>query len=159
MKGGIKMDQDLNVFKIPMPRWTLTTLRTNIRGLARRCKWAYQRATKGFCDYDRYDLEQFYTRLLIGSLKEFCAKGFEIDKEFHRKLCGIVNKLEFALKEPSEFKNPYEERIRYLRAHGKSYEKSLKKSMEWDMKLDKVRVKMRTKAFRKLEEVWDDLWD
>lgn len=153
------MDQNLNVFKIPMPQWTFATLKVNIEGLARRCKWAYQRATKGFCDYDRYDLEQFYTRLLIASLKEFAARELNSDKEWREKFNRIADRLEFTLKEPWKFKNPYEERIRYLHAHGKSYEKTLEKSKEWDMKLDRTRIKMRAKAFRELEEVWDDLWD
>lgn len=150
------MDQDLNVFKIPMPRWTLATLKMNIKGLARRCKWAYQRATKGFCDYDRYDLEHFYSRLLVASLREFSAKGLNPNKEWREKLYGIADKLEFTFK---DFKNPYEERIIYLRVNGKSCEKTLEKYREWDMRLNKLRVKMRAKAFKELEEVWDDLWD
>ena len=39
-----------------------------------RLKWAWQRATRGYCDSDLYDLYSYYAGLMINSLNEFAEK-------------------------------------------------------------------------------------
>ena len=40
----------------------------------RQLKWAYQRATRGYSDWDLWDLDSFYVQMFINSLREFAEK-------------------------------------------------------------------------------------
>lgn len=56
----------------------------NIRLFFRRYKWAYQRATRGFCDCDIWDLDGFYLNLFHDSLKELAriSSGWPGNEQF-----------------------------------------------------------------------------
>lgn len=42
---------------------------SNIKQFFRHFRWAWQRATKGFCDYDCFDLDHYYLVLLPATLR------------------------------------------------------------------------------------------
>ena len=49
----------------------------------KRIKWAWQRATKGYSDWDLWDLDCYYNNLFIMSLREFAeyVRGYPISVE------------------------------------------------------------------------------
>lgn len=63
----------LNVFKYGYIR-SFRFIFHNIWQFFRNLKYAWQRATKGYCDCDRWDLDQFYSRLFYNSLSEFAER-------------------------------------------------------------------------------------
>ena len=62
---------DLNVFKYKT--YSRNPIK-NIRNFFQKIKYIYQRASKGYCDWDLYDLDNFYLNLLSKSIKEFADK-------------------------------------------------------------------------------------
>lgn len=46
----------------------------NLRQFFRNIKWAYQRVTKGYCDYDLWDMDMWLSHLLNRSLIDFANK-------------------------------------------------------------------------------------
>lgn len=61
----------LNVFKDSIsnyPRWALWR---RTKCFFKSIKMAWQRATRGYCDWDVYDLDCFYRELIINSLTQF----------------------------------------------------------------------------------------
>lgn len=67
----MKENKNLNVFtmclyspwRYPSNWWR------NIKQFFRHFRWAWQRITKGFCDYDCFDLDQYYLALLPVTLR------------------------------------------------------------------------------------------
>jgi len=59
----------LNVFKNSYYRWCYPSCWwKNIRMFFRSFKYAYQRITKGFCDMDIWDLDNYYLNIFTGTL-------------------------------------------------------------------------------------------
>ncbi len=80
----------------------------------RRIKWAWQRAIKGYCDFDIYDLDTYHTNMIIKALYEFADKtqSSPIDMPYEdwvRTICEIANCFEESV-EDDDFDDPeYEE--------------------------------------------------
>ena len=83
-----KKTNNLNVFKtgyLPF-NWYPKNWIYNIKIFFRNFKYAYQRATKGYCDRDLWNLDYYYSNLLHASLLHFadatiCYPAFDF-KEF-----------------------------------------------------------------------------
>lgn len=56
---------------------------TNIRQFFRNIRYAWQRATRGYCDFDLYDLEHFYSQLFVDSLDDFTKNLHGAPLEFY----------------------------------------------------------------------------
>ena len=107
----------LNVFRKPnykMKFWEY------IPWFFRSIKYAWQRATKGFCDKDTWNLDQYYTQLFIDSLSYFkehlhsCPADLydeEVDsdekwqKYLENMICYFYNSLEENEAFPSNFES------------------------------------------------------
>ena len=68
----VRPQYNLNVFKLgvdysPNP---FRRLWRNLKLFCRRIKWAYHRATRGYCDFDVWSLCDFYGALLSESLRK-----------------------------------------------------------------------------------------
>lgn len=75
----------LNVFKQNYCPWKYpSNWRPNFRLFFRQFKWAYQRATRGYCDYDVWDLDSYYLDLFFVTLNHLAdtAYGYPGTKEF-----------------------------------------------------------------------------
>ena len=59
----------LNILKVGYIGWRHPFY--NIRQFFRNIGFAWQRATRGYCDYDLYELHYFYHSLMIASLEKF----------------------------------------------------------------------------------------
>lgn len=57
----------LNVFHHESKYYLLSGFTTSL-------KWAWQRATKGYCDRDLWNLDDFYTRLFVRTLRELAVR-------------------------------------------------------------------------------------
>lgn len=55
----------------------------NIRQFFRNIRYAWQRATRGYCDFDLYDLEHFYSQLFVDSLDDFTKNLHGAPLEFY----------------------------------------------------------------------------
>ena len=75
----------LNVFKQIYSPWKYpSNWIRNIKLFFRRYKWAYQRATRGYCDYDIWELYPFYSNLFSATLNQLAntAQGWPGDETF-----------------------------------------------------------------------------
>lgn len=180
------MKNELNIFKGGYMPWYPCNWWENICYFFRTIKWGWQRATKGYSDYDTWDLDIFYSSMMIASLSQFRAetKGYpgymnDIDEWY-----AILDKIIFLLKqanedEPLEEKNElaewYEE---YLKtkpltmtevADGKAMRISLKdvdeeteaKRKQYykrEEELYNIRTQKRKEAFELMAEYFGHLW-
>lgn len=61
----------LNVFESYMCPWRHpSNWIPNLKQPFRRLKWAYQRATKGYCDYDVWDIDSWLSEIMHDMLKQ-----------------------------------------------------------------------------------------
>ena len=58
----------------------------------RRIKWAWQRAIKGYCDFDIYELDTYHTNMMIKALRDFLNKtqSYPNDMDYDGWLHTIV---------------------------------------------------------------------
>ena len=147
----------------------------NIKHFFHCFKYAYQRATKGFSDWDRWDLDLFYNHLFVNSLWEFAEKaiGYPGNEEFptmeswQKYLNEIADLFEQSIEGYETPKNPYEQEFEdMITKEGRDYnnltseEKALsKKYFRAEQKLAKYRDDCHNKALKKLRHVFGSLWD
>ena len=61
-----------NVFKLYPHNWKRpSNWWDNIKDFFRGFKYAYQRATKGYCDYDLFSISDWFLEMFPNMLKEF----------------------------------------------------------------------------------------
>ena len=180
------MKNELNVFTNGYLPWHPSNWWSNIKDFFRSFRRAWQRATKGYSDGDLWDLDFYYSNLMIASLSEFRAKviGFPAYMESIEEWYAILDKIILLLKqsaeiEPLEEKNElaewYEEYLetKHLNfeevADGKAMRISLiKTDEETDAKraqyfkreeeLYNLRAQKRKEAFELMAEYFGNLW-
>lgn len=157
-----KRDNELNVWSVPMAPWRISNLGDNLRDIIRRIKWSGQRVTRGFCDYDTYDLDLYYRRLIVKSLKQFVRKShtfpFGYDAGLQKRVRRIIANLEYASKEAWEFYNPYAAKLEYLQKHRLPHGKTMGKWSEFDLSIAKKQNRALREAFWELGDILYDLW-
>ena len=110
----------LNVFGFGY--WPARHVFRNIKQFFKNCKYAWQRATKGYSDWDRWDLDVFYTELMIQSLKEFVDKAhgapdpyFDHENDsiepWKKYVYEIADHLDHSREESDYFTNKYDKII------------------------------------------------
>lgn len=180
------MKNELNVFTNGYLPWYPRNWWSNIRYFFRTFKWAWQRATKGYSDQDTWDLDMYFSNLMIASLSQFRSEvqGFPAYMDSIEEWYAILDKIIFLLKqsaemEPLEEKNElaewYEEYLdtKHLNfeevADGKAVRISLiEADEETDAKrtqyfkreeeLYNLRVQKRKEAFELMAEYFGNLW-
>lgn len=169
------MKNELNIF-----RWK------NICYFFRTIKLGWQRAIRGYSDYDTWDLDMYYSRLMIASLSQFRkeTKGYPGYMNDIEEWYAILDKIIFLLKqanedEPLEEKNDLEEWYdEYLKtdhlnmaevADGKAMrislnevdeetETKIKQYYKREEELYNIRTQKRKEAFELLAEYLGHLW-
>ena len=117
-----KYDTSLNVFTYGYMPWRYpANWFRNIRNFFRNIKWAWQRATKGYCDWDRWDLDQYYLNVLRLSIREFAEKvhgwpdrEFETFEDWQNYLYDIANKLDEACLDSDDVNKFYKDFIHLI---------------------------------------------
>ena len=106
---------NLNVFNTHWCPWKYpSNWIKNSRLFFRQFKWAYQRVTRGFCDFDVWDLDTYLSQLLSQSIEHLAktshsypgTEEFPTYESWEAYLMEIVNKLKYSL---NELPNEYEE--------------------------------------------------
>ena len=162
----------LNVFSTDgySPWRRLSNWPANFRGFFRQFKWAYQRVTRGFSDYDYWDLDTYLTQMLADSIEQLAihTHGYPGTEEFptyeswRDYLFDIVNKLRFSLKDdlPNEYEKEFYDTYKDMSFKKVPTNKELdKKFFEKELENDKLQAKARNEALDMIKHVYDHLWD
>jgi hypothetical protein len=165
---GIDMKNELNIFTGGYMPWYPRNWWSNIRYFFRTIKWGWQRATRGYSDYDTWNLDVYYSNMMIASLGQFRAetKGYPGYMNSIEEWYAILDKIIFLLKqanedEPLEEKNElagwYKE---HLSASRKDEEIKAKADQYYrrEEELYEIRKQKRKEAFELLAEYFGHLW-
>lgn len=95
-KSEVKM-KDLNILKTGYIKG-FRHIFHNIKQFFKNCKYAWQRATKGYSDLDLLDLESFYSSVISTSMQQFAEEsngcpGYMPYYEWIFKVKEISNKI------------------------------------------------------------------
>ena len=147
---------DLNIVKmIPIRPWRYpSNWLKNFKCIARGFKMAYQRITKGFCDWDWYDLDCYYANLIGDSLKEFARKTCSYpvhmkSEEWTEKLDKLGSQFKAYTMEPESAK-PFIEEWEKESDFPKSHI-----DIDIDLKLHNLMIE----SLKELAEIYGELWD
>ena len=179
------MKNKLNIFTDGYIPWYPRNWWFNIRHFFKTIKWGWQRATKGYSDYDTWDLDMYYSNLMIASLSQFRAKadGYPSYMNSIEEWYAILDKIIFLLKqanedEPLEEKNELAEWYKeYLATkpftltevgngacimlpqdNDEETEAKRKQYFKRKDELYQIRVQKRKEAFELLAEYFGHLW-
>ena len=178
------MKNELNIFTGGYMPWYPRNWWKNICYFFRTIKWGWQRAIRGYSDYDTWDLDVYYSRMMISSLSQFRkeTKGYPGYMNDIEEWYAILDKIIFLLKqanedEPLEEKNDlaewYEEYLETkpftLTVVGKvggitqrqDDEETQSKLMQYykrEEELYEIRTQKRKEAFELLAEYFGHLW-
>jgi len=138
----------------------------------RSFKYAYQRATRGYCDYDAWELFSYCTHVISGCLRKLADDhvGHPLgikDEEWSKLLLETAIHLENSLKENDEFPHPktdeWHANSSITIGNGKltiNGDDDLREAMhEEQQALAKLRNAEKDMALDMLKEHWYDLWD
>lgn len=165
---------ELNVFNNPYCFWRAPF--QWFKRFFRNIKFAYQRVTKGYCDYDCYDLDSYYTAIITNTLRELAAHHYSHPfgmepEEWTEKLNDIASKIENSSEKYEEIHVP--SRAEWYEHYCKKPEQEGEALENWNCENDKLREKMnkeeqeyftyrtmcKNEALDLLKEYWYDLWD
>lgn len=160
-----------NVFKFGYIKgsgiYKLKWLPHNIKQFFRNFRYAWQRATKGCCQYDLWSLDEFYTNLFIQSLTDFVNSDLHgAPYEFYNEETGSIEAWRDHLKEIIQhFQNSKEnfeeldEEIGTVESWENLSEEKRQERVNKLIKLDRWREKELKTALDMLKEVYFGLWD
>lgn len=165
------MKNELNIFTGGYMPWYPRNWFDNIKYFFRTIKWGWQRATKGYSDYDTWDLDVYYSRMMIASLSQFRAetKGYPVCMNDIKEWYAILDKIIFLLKqanedEPLEEKNElaewYEEYMETCDPSSEPSEENWNKRKQYckrEKELYEIRTQKRKEAFELLAEYFGHL--
>lgn len=150
---------------------------SNIKHFFRCFKYAYQRAIKGYCDWDKWDLDLFYTYLFINSLRDYVdhAMGWPGNAEFptpeswEAYIKEMAQHFENSLESSTDGKNPYDEDFQKMISQKGWFDNILSKTPEEtqlkqnyidaEHQLSDYREAERAKGFEMMQHVFGHLWD
>lgn len=135
----------LNIFK--MLDWSFRRPINNLRNIKRIIKYSWQRITKGYCDYDRYDIDWYLIELIPNILEDFADKTHSYPVGFNDLECWQNHLRHIA----DRFKNAKD--FYDLSDDIENYSK--KERIEF---YDKSKLCLKT-GFGYLENHYWDLWD
>jgi hypothetical protein len=174
------MKNKLNLFTNGYMPWYPRNWWSNIKYFFRAIKWGWQRATKGYSDYDTWNLDVYYSNMMIASLSQFRAEtmGYPAYMDSIEECYAILDKIIFLLKqanedEPLEEKNElaewYEEYLKIktsdltqcakvLNQNDEETDSKVKQYYKREKELYQIRVQKRKEAFELLAEYFGHLW-
>ena len=174
------MKNELNIFTGDYMPWYPCNWWSNICYFFRTIKWGWQRATRGYSDYDTWDLDVYYSNMMIASLSQFRAeiKVYPGYMDNIEEWYAILDKIIFLLKqanedEPLEEKNElaewYEEYLSTKTLDFTKVEKiaskddeetnsKVKQYYKREEELYEIRTQKRKEAFELLAEYFGHLW-
>lgn len=145
----------------------------------RQLRWVYQRAVKGYCDFDLCSLYCFYLHLFEQTLTEFQVglhgaphEFFDYENDSIQKWIDYIeemrihfyNSIEENVYEMNEYWSPYWQEFEEYKQNILNYDfksKSHYHELWWkrQQELDKWSNEEFHKAWKMMEEVFFNLWD
>lgn len=161
------MDNKLNIYKQGYKLNNLWNLPYNIGHFFKTVKWAHQRATRGYSDYDTWDLDVYYARLIAESLKTFrenlhgCPCDFyDAKNDSNEKWISYLEEMEQHfrgfLNENGEHPNKYDD---LLISKDTLSKEECENYLEEEVKIFEECKKELKQGLVMLEERFCDLWD
>lgn len=147
----------LNVFNLNLYSWRPINWGKNIRTILRSFKMAYQRITKGYCDWDLYNLDDYYAKFLSETLKEFAINTHTYpldcptDELWMERVTKLGSKFEMIARDIDDY-NPFAETCLENKDAGNSY-------VQFYKIMSDKRNELIKESFRELGEIFNDLWD
>lgn len=133
----------LNIFHQYYFSWRyLSSWFKNIGLFFRTFKWAWQRATRGFADYDVWDLDHYLGTLTAATLIHLSNHHWGVPYEFQENPDEWTKWLQDTadlIKEAKHTEDDYS-------------------IQDWEIRHNKAKD-LRHQVFERLEEHWEDLWD
>lgn len=137
----------------------------NIRLFFRRFKWAYQRATRGYCDFDIWEMDSFYLNLFRESLHELAntTNGYPSDMTFE-EWQKYLHKTAACFYRANEYNDYYPTPMyKKWREHGKKYPTERNPYTEKMFEESKHNAELRNEDLAqglfRLYERFNHLWD
>ena len=109
------MNNTLNVFKFGYHSSSWRHPIESIIYFFRNLKYAWQRATRGFSDWDLWNLDSYYSKLIWKSLEGFVnmhkygtpSENITID-EWNEKVRSVAELFRNSIEDESDYKNKFE---------------------------------------------------
>ena len=178
------MKNKLNLFTNGYMPWYPCNWRSNVKYFFRAIKWGWQRAIRGYSDYDTWDLDIYYSNMMIASLSQFRAdvQGYPGYMDSIEEWYAILDKIILLLKqanedEPLEEKNElsewYEEHLetrtlsfvevkngvrKYVDNDDEETKAKVMQYYKREEELYEIRKQKRKEAFELLAEYFGHLW-
>ena len=146
-----------------MKTWRQT--HRNVKNFFKTLKWAYQRATKGYCDFDLWNLDWFYSKIFIDTLKEFANSNqlhgapialFDYDNDSVQPWIDYLNEMRQHFENAN--KDYYDEIDKDLIDNG-GFARMKEKHLEDYGAFTEWTQNELEKAFDMMKKVYFDLWD
>lgn len=161
-----------NVFKYGYVPWrNIRNWPDNVKMFFKHFKWAYQRATKGFCDMDIWNLDSSILDYLAGTIEQLAdiASGYPGDTRFPTPeswdefLRSMANDFYRANEHNDYYDHPaqdaWEKEIEGAQDILEYNTPSSKAMLDEAKDLTEIRNKDLEVGLMKLGEVFHDLWD
>lgn len=138
---------------------------SNIKIFFRQFKYAWQRATRGYCDADLWDLDDYYTKLFCATLKDFSKNLDSVPSNFYNEIDGMEKWREYLNEMITHLQNSLEpERVQqneYEEAHSldPNNEELSNKYIERTREIHDWQTNELMEGLNMLIEVYEDLWD
>lgn len=172
------MHNTLNVFKFGYHSSSWRHPIESIKYFFRNLKYAWQRATRGFSDWDLWNLDSYYSNLIWKSLESFVnmhkygtpSEDITID-EWNEKVHSVAELFRNSIEDESDYRNKFEEEYnrdfyQYLDEHENDIDafmhyspKNSEEYWEEEKKISQMRTNSLYEGLNKLKEIWFDLWD
>lgn len=160
----------MNVFKSGWSTWRRPLKKISL--FFRRIKWAWQRITKGYCDYDVWDIDYYLSNLLWHILEDFSnttntfPNRFETYENWIKYIKEVSNNFRLTLEDeyptpcldnwsdnlPEGWPNVDDE----LDSAGQERAAAMR---EESKNIWQSRINNKNSGLEALSEVWFDLWD
>lgn len=161
-----------NFYSWRYPKWW----GKNIGIFFRQFKWAYQRITKGYCEYDWIDLDKYLAQLMADTIDELAEYGigypgfgeFDAPEKWKAYLKKIVLKLRYSLTElPNEYEEPWLAiihdndlwPINEKHTPTPEQEELMRKYSEKTIENEQKQFQAQLNALDMIKHVWGSLWD
>lgn len=170
----------LNVLTYGFLPWRLCNLWHNFRQIWRNLRYVLQRATKGYCDQDLWNLDYFYSQLFVDTLTDFSKQLHGAPSEFYDEESGSISRwIDYINEMRDHFYNSIEENevqkneIEYNHSFEIDRETGELRNTDTSLQNEEARAKWLAreqeiqawrdaelaKGMQMLEKVYHDLWD
>lgn len=148
------MKNRLNVFRFNCHDWKRPrNWIPNCKQFFRNCKYAYQRVTKGYCEYDLWDLDRFYSELFVNSIHDFKqnlhgapVEFFDGEKDSNQPWIDYLTEME------NHFYNSIEDNEVYINEYDCILDEGLFQNIENE---DPKKKELKEKWIQREYEIWD----